>query len=178
MRGRGLEEAIDALALTDGLTLRFVGPGRPGYRRGLEQRAQALGVADRLELREAVAPGDVVAELRGAVAGLCLIQPVCLSYRLTLPNKLFEYAAAAVPMVASDLPVIARTVRDSRSGLLVAPGDVEGIAAALRALLDPGFRRPYAEGAAALGREVTWAGERAALLRAYDPAIARRPLTA
>jgi glycosyltransferase involved in cell wall biosynthesis len=170
MRGRGLEEALDALPLVDGLTLRFVGPGRPEYRRTLEERARALGVAGRLELRDAVAPGEVVAQLRGAVAGLCLIQPVCLSYRLTLPNKLFEYAAAAVPMVASDLPVIARTIRDSRSGLLVAPGDVEGIAAALRALLDPDFRRSYAEGAEALGRTVTWDAERTRLAALY-----RRP---
>jgi glycosyltransferase involved in cell wall biosynthesis len=72
-------------------------------------------------------------------------------------------------MVASDLPVIARTIRDSRSGLLVAPGDVEGIAAALRALLDPDFRRPYAEGAEALGREVTWDAERATLMQIYVP---------
>ena len=39
--------------------------------------------------------------------GLCLIQPICRSYELTLPNKLFEYACAGLPILASDLPVIA-----------------------------------------------------------------------
>ena len=44
-----------------------------------------------------------------------LIEPVCRSYELTLPNKLFEYAAAGLPMLSSDLPVIGALVRGERA---------------------------------------------------------------
>ena len=36
-----------------------------------------------------------------------------------MPNKLFEYMQAGLPVLASDLPEIASTVRDSEIGILV-----------------------------------------------------------
>ena len=118
MPGRGLEQMIDALALLPQAHLRAVGPGAPQYRASLITRAQRAGVADRLELRAPVAPGEVAAALAEAAAGLCLIQPICRSYELCLPNKLFEYAAAGVPVLASDLPVIGALVRRDGFGVL------------------------------------------------------------
>ncbi len=93
MAGRGLEQGIEALARVPELRMRLVGPGRDAYRAGLLRLAERLGVADRLQLVPAVAPGEVVAAIAPASFGLMLIQPVCRSYELTLPNKLFEYAA-------------------------------------------------------------------------------------
>ena len=51
--------------------------------------------------------------------GLCLIEDVSLSDQLSMPNKLFEYMQAGLPVVASDLPEIASTVRDTGIGILV-----------------------------------------------------------
>lgn len=50
------------------------------------------------------------------------------------PLKIFEYMAANRPMVVSDLPVLREVLTDRRNALLVAPGDVEGWAAALERL--------------------------------------------
>ena len=93
-----------------------------------------------------VAPGEVQGVLAGAAAGLCLIQPICRSYELSLPNKLFEYAAAGVPVLASDAPVIAAVVRAHGLGQVVAtdrptgdrhepraPARTRGLAARVRA---------------------------------------------
>ena len=71
---------------------------------------QSEGVSDRVEFAAPVPPGKVVESIREAGAGLALIQPVCLSYRMSLPNKLFEYLAAGVPVLASDLPAIGALV--------------------------------------------------------------------
>ena len=38
---------------------------------------------------------------------LSLLQDTCENHRLALPNKVFEYVAAGVPVVASDLPELA-----------------------------------------------------------------------
>lgn len=54
----------------------------------------------------------------------------------TQPVKIFEYMALGAVVVASDLPGIREVVRDGVDGLLVPPGDAEGLADALRRLFD------------------------------------------
>lgn len=56
---------------------------------------------------------------------------------------LHEAFAAGVPVVASDLGVMAATVRDGVDGLLAAPGDVAAWAAALERLADDGALRTH-----------------------------------
>ena len=56
----------------------------------------------------AVPPAEVVRFVGGCDVGLCLIQPSCLSYKLSLPNKAFEYAQAGLPFLFTDLPEIDR----------------------------------------------------------------------
>jgi glycosyltransferase involved in cell wall biosynthesis len=169
--GRGLEQTIDALALAPAIRLRAVGPGSPEYRADLIERATAVGVADRLELCPAVPPGSVGATLREATAGLCLIQPVCRSYELTLPNKLFEYAAAGVPVLVSDLPVIAAVVRGEGLGEVVPHDDPRGIAAGLERLVEPGRWREAARCSRAFALANSWSTESRALESLYAQAL-------
>jgi glycosyltransferase involved in cell wall biosynthesis len=136
MPGRGLEQAIDALPELPGVALRAIGPSGTGYRQSLLDRATAAGVADRVEFPGAVAPEEIEQSLHGALAGLCLIQPICRSYELCLPNKLFEYVAAGLPVVASELPVIASVVAGNGLGIVVQSRDPTAIAAAVTALRD------------------------------------------
>jgi glycosyltransferase involved in cell wall biosynthesis len=135
MPGRGLEQALDALALVPGTRLSAVGPGLRTYRELLADRATKLGVSDRFEICGPVPAAHVVDELAQATVGLCLIQPICRSYELCLPNKLFEYVAAGLPVLCSDLPVIARVVRENGLGEVVPADNVAAIAAGIRALL-------------------------------------------
>jgi glycosyltransferase involved in cell wall biosynthesis len=67
---------------------------------------------------------------------------VCLpSYREGLPKALLEGASSARPLVATDVPGCREICRQGESGLLVAPRDVEALAAALGQLLaDPDSR--------------------------------------
>jgi glycosyltransferase involved in cell wall biosynthesis len=108
-RHRGLEQAIEALAHVPELRLIFIGPQAHGYAGELRALAVRHGVAERLDLRAPLRPEDIpeaLAALRPAF-GLALIQPACLSYELSLPNKLYEYALGGVPVLGTDLPVIA-----------------------------------------------------------------------
>ncbi len=167
MPGRGLEQMIDALPLLPDVRLCAIGPGSPRYRTGLLTRAAAMGVADRVVLRAPVAPGAVQGALAGAAAGLCLIQPICRSYELCLPNKLFEYAAAGVPVLASDMPVIAAVVRGNGLGEVVAADAPRAIAAGLRRLLVPGGWALTASRVRAFADAHDWPGEAGGLAEAY-----------
>jgi glycosyltransferase involved in cell wall biosynthesis len=171
MPGRGLEQMIDALPLLPDICLRTIGPGAPRYRAGLISRATAAGVADRVELHAPVAPGEVQGVLAGAAAGLCLIQPICRSYELSLPNKLFEYAAAGVPVLASDVPVISAVVRDKGLGEIAASEQPTAIAEGVRRLLAPVRWREATEHAREFSATCNWVSEAPALAGAYLRAL-------
>jgi glycosyltransferase involved in cell wall biosynthesis len=173
MPGRGIEQAIDALALLPGVRIRATGPGAPRYRAALLARAELRGVSDRLELRSPVAPREVVDAIAGAAAGLCLIQPVCRSYELSLPNKLFEYLAAGVPVLCSDLPVMACVIGANGLGEIVDQADPEAIAAGARRLLCAD--RDLRDRVLRFGRAHLWEDEAGKLARLYGSLVRRRP---
>ena len=167
---RGLEQAIAALPSVPGLRLRLLGAGRPEYVDGLRELARTSGVEDRLEMPGTVEPGEVVEAISGAAFGLALFQPVCLSHRLVAPNKVFEYLAAGLPSLVSDLPVMARFVDEAGAGIAVPPGDIDAIATGARALADPERNLDWRRAAVAAGQETTWERERRTLEAAYAQA--------
>jgi glycosyltransferase involved in cell wall biosynthesis/SAM-dependent methyltransferase len=167
MPGRGLEQSIRALTRAPELRLRLLGPGGERYRASLQRCAEQAGVAGRVELRAAVPPGELLDAIAGADVGLMLIEPVCRSYELTLPNKLFEYAAAGVPILASDLPVIGAVVRSEAIGEVVHVDDARKIGQAMRALAEPARNRSVRERVRAFAARETWERERAVLADVY-----------
>jgi glycosyltransferase involved in cell wall biosynthesis len=56
----------------------------------------------------AVPPAKVVSHAAGCDVGLCLTEPSCLSHKLSLPNKAFEYTQAGLPFLFTDLPEVSR----------------------------------------------------------------------
>jgi glycosyltransferase involved in cell wall biosynthesis len=166
-RNRGLITALRALALVPELRMRFVGPEAWGYRRDLAALAAELGVAGRLQILDPVPPDRAATVLADASLGLALIEPACLSYRLTLPNKLYEYVAAGLPVLSSDVPVLAGEVRRHRIGLTADPGDPVAVAAAIRAMLEPAAQRRFRDSASRLATEAVWSREQLGLASVY-----------
>jgi glycosyltransferase involved in cell wall biosynthesis len=172
--GRGIEQSIRALALANGAKLRLLGPSAPAYRLELERLVGSLGLEDRVEFADPVPPERLLAALGDADVGLALIEPVCLSYRLTLPNKLFEYALAGLPVLGSDLPMIASFIDEHGLGTTVDPGDPAAVAAALTEMLEPAANERYRRAAARSAAALDWSSERDILSRTYRDALAAR----
>jgi glycosyltransferase involved in cell wall biosynthesis len=170
--GRGLELSIMALNHLDDVRLRLVGPARPAYLKELVALADREGVSDRVEFAGAVSPQELLETIREASVGLALIQPICLSYRMSLPNKVFEYVAAGLPVLGSDLPAIGALVAEHRIGLLAAPGEVEDVAAKLGEMLDPERNNAFREAALEAARELNWDHEAVRLADQYRAAAA------
>jgi glycosyltransferase involved in cell wall biosynthesis len=169
---RGLEQAIEALAMVPELRLRVVGAARPTYRAILAASARAHGVQARVDFCEPVAPQEVVGVARGAMFGLALFQPNCRSYVLGLPNKLSEYALAGVPALVSDLPVHRLFVEELGAGELVDAASPAAIAAGFRMLLDPDRQRAIRARLADAPNRLSWSHERRVLENVYRAAVA------
>lgn len=56
----------------------------------------------------------------GAALGAVLYEGTCANQRLCSPNKLWEYPAAGVPLLATDLPFLGTTVREAGIGVVLA----------------------------------------------------------
>lgn len=164
---RGLEEAIAALAAVPALRLRLVGADSNGFAEQLRKHAETIGVADRVEVWPAVPPSRVAEVIADSDLGLVLIQPTSLSHRMSLPNKLFEYTAAGIPVLASELPVMGPLVREEGIGEVVPPADVDAIAAAMRRLIDPVRNAAVRDRVRAFGERVNWQHERRVLEKVY-----------
>jgi glycosyltransferase involved in cell wall biosynthesis len=115
--GRGIEICLEAFARTTGkVCVVFVGFGP--LERLVIERAQG---SKRIFFHAAVAHDQVVNLVSHADFGLCLIENVSLSDYLCLPNKLFEYAFAGLPILASDFPEIQRVITRYSLGVCCKP---------------------------------------------------------
>lgn len=88
----------------------ILGPRRADRDADLTSLAADKNVADRLHLLEPVEPRQVPAVIADADLFVVPLQNVSLSYKLALPNKLFDAVFARVPIVVSDLPEMKRFV--------------------------------------------------------------------
>ena len=101
----------------------------------LADRARDLGVAERVELRGHVPYDRVPDALAAATVALLPLPDEPVARLFTSPLKLFDYMAAGVPIVASDLPALREVLRHEENALLARPGDPEAFADAVRRLL-------------------------------------------
>ena len=111
--GRGIDLIIDLFARPT-ITSHVVFLGYGDFADKLRQ----LGVDHRnIHVHCPVPHSEVVSIVKSADIGLCLIQNVSLSDYYCLPNKLFEYCFAGVPVLASDFPDIRSVVTEFGVGL-------------------------------------------------------------
>ncbi len=90
---------------------------------------------------------ELVQYLAQARVGLVIFHPE-RDHLAALPNKLFEYMAAGLPIVVSDFPLWREIIKDIGCGLLVNPLNPQEIAQAIQYLLE------NPELAAAMGQRV------------------------
>jgi glycosyltransferase involved in cell wall biosynthesis len=156
MAGRGLEQLVDAMAHTERPQLVLLGEGQ--LAEALRARAVRRGIADRVHHLAPVPPDDVIAVAATADVGVSPIVPSCLNYRWSLPNKLFQYLAAGIPVVASDFPQVREIIEDARAGLVADTTSSAAVAAAIDAVLaDPDEAKAMGErGRAAVADRFNW----------------------
>jgi hypothetical protein len=107
--GRGLERVIEYTSSMNDVGVIFVGFGN--FYGSLEGRQnEGIYVSPAMEM------GSLFKSLAGIDFGFCLIEPTCMSYYFSLPNKAFEYITASLPVAMSDLPELEKLNSKYRFG--------------------------------------------------------------
>ena len=125
---RMIEPIIDALAHLPDWVFVIRGPGLEDYAEPYRRRAEAEGQSSRLFFLPLVPSRDVVAAAMSADAGIWTLPNLCKNFYYALPNKIFEYLAAGLPVLAAHFPEAKRLIEDNRVGLCFDPYDPRSIA--------------------------------------------------
>lgn len=130
----GLELLLDAfIALQpqdSGLRLLLVGDGPE--RGAIEERLSDAHLSESAILTGAVPPAEVAQWLRRMDVGVAPYPDMAQFY--FSPLKIYEYMAAALPVVASRVGRLDAVVQDQHTGLLYPPGDARALQAVLARL--------------------------------------------
>lgn len=171
---RGAREMVAAMgALPDHVDARLALAGvfEPA---SLEDELRDASGWDRVDALGWLTRPEIADLLGRARIGLVLLHPVD-NYIEAQPNKLFEYMAAGIPVVASDFPSWRAIVEGAGCGLLVDPLDPDGIARAIEWLLShPTEAAAMGQrGREAVHRRYTWDAEGARLVDFYRTTLGR-----
>ncbi|NCT91327.1 glycosyltransferase family 4 protein [Cellulomonas sp. APG4] len=134
---RGIRTAIEGLADVPDAHLAVVCVPNAHYRGALalSDYAQTLGVADRVHLVEPVATDEIISFLSTADIGVHPMIGGLANHEMALPNKLFDYLFAGLPVVVSDVRLMGQFVRDHGVGEPFRPEDPADFARAVRAVM-------------------------------------------
>lgn len=143
----GLDAVLDAAELVrDESRVTFVlvgdGPAKPSLRSDAERRQ--LG---NVEFVDSIPKAEMPGFLNGCDAGLMVLKDVPLFAFGVSPNKLFDYWAAALPVVCNVPGEVASTLETAGGGVQAADSSGAALASAIRALLKatPERRRAMGE---------------------------------
>jgi glycosyltransferase involved in cell wall biosynthesis len=164
--GEGITTLVEAYRkVSDDAILVFLGDGP----RVQELRATFADMQDRVMFHPFVDSEELPNFTTDADIGVHPMSAGYLNHLWALPNKLFEYIQGGLAVVVSDLPEMARVVRDYGIGITFPPGDVEALALGLQTLVDDAVLRDrYRQSSRIAAKSLNWAKEREQLEALYQ----------
>ncbi len=161
---RGLETVIAVLPYHPELHIAIVAVPHPHPMTAeFRLQAQHLGVMDRLHFPPPVSSYEVSGYLSGANFAVSPIIGTSISYDMALPNKLFEYLHAGLPMVVSNCQAISQFVTENQLGTVFKAGSVEDLTRAIGEV----FNYSVNEDTHELKQRYSWQGQVPHLLEVY-----------
>ena len=139
MPGRGIEQMMEAFMVNSSsyalVLMGYASISQEG--KDLENKIRDLDddVQNSIYFMPSVPSNELLQYTASADIGFCIIEDLCLSYRLCLPNKFFEFAMAGLPIVVSDLPELRRLVLQYDCGVVCPDLSPLGIHASIEELL-------------------------------------------
>jgi len=168
-KGRGLELAIGAMKFLPGARLVIIGEG--DILDDLKKMTADAGLSGSVTFTGRIAMEELFHYTRQADVGISLEEDLGLNYRFTMPNKLFDYVQAGVPVLVSDLPEMAEVVKKFDIGRVIRTSDHSDLASCISSMLDNTAERArWKKNLQAAAEELCWEKEEGKLLRIFQHA--------
>ena len=103
---------------------------------------------------------QLIPEASHSHVGIAITKPICLNFKLSVSNKLFEYAAAGLPVIMSDIPEHRYLNEKYNFGLILPDNSPQSLAeAVLKLHSDRELYERLAVNAKRMSQEINWENE-------------------
>lgn len=159
---RGAEELIEAMVHLPESFLAIVGSG--DVIEILKSRSRELALADRVVFHPKMPYGEMMQYTLNADLGVTLDKDTNLNYRYSLPNKIFDYMKAGIPVLSSNLPELRKVIEEFDIGSVVESHEPKAIAEAVEKIRNnPELHRQWAENTKFATARLNWQKQEAEL---------------
>jgi glycosyltransferase involved in cell wall biosynthesis len=167
--GRNLEVLVDSMRYVQNPSVILVILGDGLLLQSLQRRARQEGLKERVYFHAAV-PQKALLELTAAAdAGVIPYQATCLNNNYCTPNKLFEFIAAGLPILATDLPEIRKMIQEQEIGLLGDTSSPQKLASLMDSFFSDQQRFAYWKVRISRARQlICWEKEEKKLVEIYE----------
>lgn len=131
--GRGLELMIDSIPHLKGYRLLIAGEGDISVK--LKNQVERLHLQEKVVFLGRILPGKLKSITKQAEIGLSLEEDLGLNYRYCLPNKVFDYIHAGIPVLVSELPLLKEMIDENEVGACLLERNPESLAAQIENMI-------------------------------------------
>lgn len=152
--GRGIELMIRSMQYLDNTLFIIVGDG--DITNELKQQVQELKLQNKVQFLGRKKPEELKKITLHADLGISFEEDLGLNYRYALPNKIFDYIHAEIPILVSDLPEMKRIASEYSVGEIIFERTPKLIAQQIQKI----FKNDYLEALIKAKNELNWSTEK------------------
>lgn len=169
-KGRGLEILVKILEfLPQNYGVVVLGEGDEVLKKELLDLAKEKGFEERLKFYGKVPLEELLNYTSHADLGTVLAENICLNYYYILPNKLFQYLMAGVPVLVSDFPELRNIVDTYQVGVKTNPENLQETAEKIVFLMKNSEKRKQLKSnCLEAAKELNWEVEEKVFLKVYE----------
>ena len=162
---RGAEEMVEAMNWIDAVFL-IVGSG--DVIGALKDKVRASKLQSKVIFTGRVPFEELIAYTKVADVGVTLDKDTNLNYRYSLPNKIFDYFQADLPVIASNLIEVRRIIDEYQAGIILSSHQPRKMAEEINDYLNNSERFNYTKQNVQKAKaELIWENEKVVLINCY-----------
>jgi glycosyltransferase involved in cell wall biosynthesis len=162
-KGRGIEVLLNAFETRKSSDAVIVFMGFGALKEQIEEYASR---SENIFFVPAVSYAEIPLYTGSADVGVNSVEPTCLSYKYSLPNKLFEYIQSEIPVLTNALPDCAALVCEFKVGRVIPSWNEESINEVVNEMLKEDLSG-YHEHLKSAKKILNWEVEEQILISAY-----------
>jgi glycosyltransferase involved in cell wall biosynthesis len=155
--GRGLELMIGTMHFLEKVVFIVVGKG--DIEGELRELVKKEGLEGKVQFMGRLLPNQLIPLTSICDLGVSLEEDLGLNYRYSLPNKIFDYIQARIPVLCSALPEMARVIETYGVGVATGERDPEKLAAIIRYMLEERSSHTWIDALDRAALELCWENE-------------------
>lgn len=164
---RGAEEAVQAMQFVDNALFLIIGSG--DVIETLKEIVLELGIKEKVRFLGKLPYDEMMQYTRNADLGITLDKDTNINYRYSLPNKVFDYVQAGIPVLASNLVEVANIIKTYNIGDVVESHEPMVIAQKMNEMLNDIEKRSiWGKNLKRAAEELCWENESMKLKEIYS----------